>query len=524
MGEFEMTTGFDLSFLREFTKKGTPEESVPSQNTTATTDTSDRRSDSSENDNKEKYRVHCHLPGSRQTALPCALFRRNIIFDKYRAPHVISTAETAAAPQRQTLVFRYPTADRCHLFYGGFCMTPMALSGLKVLEFGEFVSAPYCGRLLAGLGADVIKIEKPGAGDSARQWGPFPQDIPNPEKSGLYLFLNMSKKSITLDVETAAGKKIFKDLVKQTNVLVEANSRKKMKRLGFDYKSLIAVNPSLIMTSITAFGQTGPFRDYRACDLINTHMSGMAFGNPAEGVDDPETQPPLKQPAHTGDFMIGLTSGVATMEAVVGQKRGGPGQHVDISAQEALASVGRQELAFWVGAHMPVTRQKGRKQRGGILYPSSDGWVCIWAGPFMNKLIKMIGDPDWAKTDLFLDNDLRMQHMDEFNALIGAWTSEHTSAQIEQAGIDFGVPCSPVRTPLDVVSDPQLDFRKFFVELDHPVAGTLKYPGAPYKFSASPWTARSAAPLLGQHNREIYGDMLGYSKEDLLRLERDGVI
>ncbi len=403
-------------------------------------------------------------------------------------------------------------------------MSQSALSGLKVLEFSEFVSGPYCGRLLAGLGADVIKIEKPRLGDKARSWGPFPGDVPNAEKSGLYLFLNMNKKSVTLDVESASGQEIFKRLVKWANVLIEDHQPKEMKRMGFDYASLNKINPSLIMTSITAFGQTGPFKDYKSCDLINTHMSGMAFGNPAEGVDDPETQPPLKQPAHTGDFMIGLTAGVATMEAMLGQKRGGPGQHVDISRQEALASVGRQELAFYVGGKIIPTRQKGRKQRGGILYPSKDGYVCIWAGPFMNKLVQMIGNPDWASSELFQDPDERMKHMEEFNALVGAWTSDHTSAEIEKAGIDFGVPCSPVRTPLDVVNDEQLAFRKFFVEVDHPVAGRLKYPGAPYKLSASPWSARSAAPLLGQHNENVYGNALGYSKEDLLKLEQSGVI
>ncbi len=403
-------------------------------------------------------------------------------------------------------------------------MSQQALSGLKVLEFGEFVAGPYCGRLLAGLGAEVIKVEQPGTGDKARSWGPFPQDQPHPEKSGLYLFLNMNKKSVTLNVESAAGKRIFRELVKWANVLIENNERKDMTRLGFDYASLTQVNPSLVMTSITGFGQTGPFRDYRACDLINTHVSGMAFGNPAEGVDDPINQPPLRQPAHTGDFMIGLSAGVCTMSAVLGQKRGGPGQHIDVSQQEALASVGRQELAFFVGGKMTPTRQKGRKQRGGILYPSQDGYVCIWAGPFMNKLVQMIGNPDWANTELFQDPNQRMRHMEEFNALVSAWTSGHTSAQIEQAAIEFGVPCSPVRTPRDVVNDEQLEFRQFFVELDHPEAGRLKYPGAPYKLSGTPWSARTAAPLLGQHNREVYGDRLGYSVADLLKLEQAGVI
>ena len=403
-------------------------------------------------------------------------------------------------------------------------MAQQALSGLKVLEFTEFVSGPYCGRLLAGLGADVLKVERPGTGDKARSWGPFPQDLPHPEKSGLFLFLNMNKKSVSINVETTDGKKLFKELVRWADILIESHERKEMERLGLDYTSLVRINPSLIMTSITAFGHTGPFRDYRACDLINTHVSGMAFGNPAEGVDDPETQPPLKQPAHTGDFMIGLTAAVCTMSAVLGRKRGGPGQHIDLSQQEALTSVGRQELAFYVGGKITPTRQKGRKQRGGILYPSKDGYVCIWAGPFMNKLVQMIGNPDWANTELFQDPNQRMKHMEEFNALVGAWTSEHTSAEIEQASIQFGVPCSPVRTPRDVINDEQLAFREFFVELDHPAVGKLKYPGAPCKFSATPWRAHTPAPLLGEHNDEVLANMLGYSQSDIVKLEQAGVI
>lgn len=403
-------------------------------------------------------------------------------------------------------------------------MGQQALSGIKVLEFSEFVAGPYCGRLLAGLGAEVIKIEKPGKGDESRSWGPFPQDIADSEKSGLFLFLNINKKSVTINVESATGKKLFRELVKWADILVENNPRREMLRLGFDYKTLSRINPSIIMTSITAFGQTGPFRDYKACDLINTHVSGMAFGNPAEGVEDTEKQPPLKQPAHTGDFMVGLSAGVATMAAVVGRKRGGPGQHIDLSQQEALTSVGRQELAFYEGAKMVPTRQKGRKIRGGIVYPSSDGYVCIWAGPFMNKLVEMMGNPDWANTDIFQNDLLRAEHMDEFNALVTAWTSEHTSVQIEQAAIEHGVPCSPIRTVREVVNDEQLAFRKFFVDINHPVAGTLKYPGAPYKLSATPWQVHHAAPCLGEHNQQVYGEILGYSKEEILKLKQAGVI
>ena len=404
------------------------------------------------------------------------------------------------------------------------CEIGQALSGIKVLEFSEFISGPYCGRLLAGLGAEVVKIEPPGVGDKSRSWGPFRHDVPDKESSGLFLFLNINKMSVTLNVESESGKKIFRELVKWADILIEDQTPVEVERLGFNYESLSKINPSIIMTSITGFGQTGPYRDYKACDLINTHMSGMAFGNPAEGVDDPETQPPLKQPAHTGDFMIGLSAGVCTMSALVGRIRGGPGQYIDLSQQEALTSVGRQELAFYVGGRMVPTRQKGRKVRGGILYPSKDGFVCIWAGPFMAKLIEMMGNPDWANTEMFQNDNQRAQHMDEFNALVTAWTSEKTSAEIEKIAIQYGVPCSPVRNPGDVVNDAQLAFRNFFVEMEHPVAGKLKYPGAPYKLSKTPWLAQSPAPLLGQHNSQVYGEILSYNSQDLLKLEQAGVI
>lgn len=403
-------------------------------------------------------------------------------------------------------------------------MNQQALPGLKVVEYSEFVSGPYCGRLLTGLGAEVIKVEKPGLGDKARSWGPFPQDLPNLEKSGLFLFLNTNKLGVTLNIESIAGVKLFKELVKWADVLVENNPPVEMARLGLDYDSLSRLNPSLVMTSITPFGQTGPYRDYKGCDLINTHMSGEAFGNPAEGVDDIEQDAPLKPPMHTGDFMTGLSAAVCTMSAVFARLTNDSGQHIDLSQQEALASVGRQELAFYLCEGTPHTRQKDRKRRGGILYRCKDGYVCIWAGPFLKALVEMIGSPDWANTELFQNPTLLSQYMDEFNRLVETWTMEHTAEEINQAAVAHGVPCSPVRTVEKLVNDEQLAFREFFVEIDHPVAGRLKYPGAPFKLSATPWGIERPAPLLGEHNERVYCKMLGYSKRDLVRMRQAGVI
>lgn len=403
-------------------------------------------------------------------------------------------------------------------------MNRRALTGIKVLEFSEFVSGPYCGKMLANMGAEVIKIEKPGLGDKARSWGPFPKNLPHPEKSGLFLFLNMDKMGITLNPETALGAKIFKELVKRVDLLVDHNPQDEMAEMGLDYDSLKKVNPALIMASISPFGLTGPFRDYRGCDLINSHSSTEAFGNPAEGVDDVEKFGPLKGPMHAADFMSGLTAAVCSMSAILARQKSGLGQHIDISQQEALASVGRQELAFYGVEGSPPTRQKGRKRRGGILYACKDGYVCIWIGPHVPKIVKMMGDPDWSKEEIFINPATRQDFMPEFNHFVGLWTAEQTMKEIDDLAIKFDVPCSPVRSVKDLVEDEQLAYRNFWVELEHPVAGSLRYPGAPYKLSGTPWRAEHSAPLLGEHNDKVYCQMLGYSREDLVRMRQGGII
>jgi crotonobetainyl-CoA:carnitine CoA-transferase CaiB-like acyl-CoA transferase len=302
--------------------------------------------------------------------------------------------------------------------------------------------------------------------------------------------------------------------------LIENNPRREMMKLGLGYRGLKKLKPSLIMTSITPFGHTGPYRDYKGSDLISSHTSGEAFGNPAEGVNDMERYSPLRGPMHAAEFMTGLTAAASTMSAILSRR----GRHIDISAQEALASVTRQELAFCLCEGLYPTRQIGRKRRGGILYPCKDGYVCIWIGPHWQKLVKMMGDPDWAQAELFRDNASRSEHMEDCNRLIELWTKQYTMAEIDRMGIEHDVPLSPVRSAKELVADEQLESRGFFVEIDHPVAGRLKYPGAPYKLSATPWKIRRRAPLLGEHNEEIYNGTLGYSQSELARMRQAGII
>jgi CoA:oxalate CoA-transferase len=403
-------------------------------------------------------------------------------------------------------------------------MNRQALSGIKVIEFSDFVCGPYCGKLLADMGADVIKIEKPGLGDKARSWGPFPQDIPHPEKSGLFLFLNTNKSGVTLNLETAAGIKIFKELLQKADVLIENMPAAEMSRLGLSFRSLHKSNPGLVMTSITPFGQTGPLKKYKGNDLIASHSGSEAFGNPDEGVKDPENDAPLKGANHSADFMTGLTASVLTLSAVIARLSGGEGQHIDLSQQEAVASIGRQQLAYYAVQGLTPSREWGRKKFGGFLYSCKDGYVVIWIGPHYPRVMEMMGNPDWSTEEMFANPLMRNDYIVELNQLITIWTLEHTAAEINDLALAHGVPCSLVRSVKDLVEDEQLAFRQFWQEVDHPEAGKLQYPGAPFRLSATPGKIEKAAPLLGEHNEDIYCRMLGYSRQDLVRLRQAGVI
>jgi CoA:oxalate CoA-transferase len=403
-------------------------------------------------------------------------------------------------------------------------MKRQALSGIKVVEFSDFVSGPFCGKYLADTGADVIKVERPGLGDKARSWGPFLQDVPHLEKSGLFLALNTNKDSITLNLETAAGLKIFKELLKWADVLIEDRLPREMSGLGLGYRAVHKLNPQLVMTSITPFGQTGPFKNYSGNDLIASHSSSEAFGNPDEGVKDPPTHPNLKGANHAADFMSGLTAAVCTMGAVIARQAGGRGQHVDVSKQEAVASICRQQLAYYAVQGETPSRDYGRKKFGGFLYPCKDGHVVIWIGPHYPLVVKMLGDPEWSTEEMFANPLVRNNYIVELNQLISVWTMERTADEINSLAVAQGVPCSRVRSVKDLAADEQLAFRQFWQEVEHPAAGKFRYPGAPVRFSVTPGGIERPAPLLGEHNEKVYCGMMGYGKDELVRMRQVGII
>ncbi len=418
-------------------------------------------------------------------------------------------------------------------------MDEQALSDLKVLEYADFVSGPFCAKLMADLGAEVIKIEEPSLGDAARRAGPFPNDIPHPERSGLFLYLNANKRSITLNPKTLAGANIFKELIKTTDILVENMPPSTMEKLGLDYESLQQPSPRLIMTSVTPFGQFGPYSHYKANDLICCQMSGLAYHTPAGGVDSPEEEPPLKPGGRQSDFIAGSTAATATMFAVIHRRAIGVGQHLDVSQQESIASFLRHQVSYYTydpeGAYLRAFESRVKVRRRGFGYlPCKDGYVINGSREEYQwrPLMELVAGDEWEKDERFKgapngEYDFAtflLEWGETVRSVLFEWTMKHTREEVTAVAQSRGIPIVPCNSTEDLFDSPHLAERGFFVEIDHSETGKLSYPGAPYQLSETPWRVDQPAPLLGQHNEEILCGRLGYSKQDLVRLRESGVI
>ncbi len=394
-----------------------------------------------------------------------------------------------------------------------------ALEGLSVVELGSMVAAPYCAKLLADLGANVIKIEAPGAGDPARHRGPFANDQPNPERSALFLYLNTSKRSITLDATSETGGRILHQLVAEADVLIEDCPPGQLESLGLSYAELSRPNPGLVMTSVTPFGQTGPNRDRRAHPLNLYHVGGYAssFYTP----DKAEVRPPAAGGGYLGEYDAGLTAAVGTLGAVMGRRGTGRGRHVDISKQEAMMGLERVEIARLANDPDPTS---WRPSVGGLL-EAKDGYFLVT--PLENhqwqSFMRAMGDPEWSRAEWCQSEVGRMEHAEEIRPHVVAWAAQLTRDEIYHRCQTEGTPAGPVRNVAEVRAWDQANARGFFVELDHPEAGKHAYPSAPYRLSRTPWVGR-AAPRLGEHNEAVYGEQLGYSPQELAQLAAQEVI
>ncbi len=403
-------------------------------------------------------------------------------------------------------------------------MADGALSHVRVLDFTTHVAGPHCTKLLADYGADVIKVERPATGDTARSMGPFPGDIPHPEKSGLFLHLNTNKRSITLDLKSSAGQKIAKTLAADADLVVENFRPGVMDRLGLGLEALQEVNPRLVMTSISNFGQTGPYRDYKSSDLLVYSMGGEMNST---GLEDRE---PVKLGANVILYQAGSVAAVGSAGALFLSQDDGPGQLVDVSIMETqVGSIDRRMsalVAYQYTGENSVRVPFGASGYPIGVYPCEDGYLEVTGGLiYFPRVVHMLGDPPelleprWYEPESQTDPLLK----DEFEAHFLSWALQRGKHEAWRAAQESGVLSGPLNTMEDLANDEHFNGRGSYAQIDHPVAGNLKYPGRPFVMSESPWEVRRPAPLLGQHNQEILQE-LGYGRDEAVRLRAQGVI
>lgn len=401
-------------------------------------------------------------------------------------------------------------------------MTYSLLSGLRVLEIGSMISAPYCGKLLADAGARIIKLEIPVRGDPARRYGPWPDDIPHPERSGLFLYLNAGKEGVSTNLETPTGRSIMRRLARASDVVVHNIAPSEMDRLGLDYDDLAADNPDLVMASISPWGLSGPWRDHKAYDI-----NLAAAGGISEGLGEADREPLTFGTPEVGYF-AGMAAASSIVMALLARGAHG-GQHIDIAEAETMAGLYNGPEALMAVYQWRVTRRTGHHALD-FPYPNcilrcKDGHIFVGSpeGRQWGRLLQIMGNPEWSQEQR-LRNRTQMNNLyaDEVDGYVEEWLADYTKAELLEIALENRIPLAPVRTYDEVRADPSL--ADLFVVIERDDTGPISYPGPPYRLSDADVQAPSPAPTLGQHNRPILCDELGYSPEELVKLYQTGII
>ncbi len=409
------------------------------------------------------------------------------------------------------------------------------LGGYRVLDLSNELGV-LMGKMLGDMGADVIKIEKPG-GDPMRNIGPFYRDIPDPEKSLYWFTFNTSKRGITLDIEKRDGQELFKKLVKTADFVIECFEPGYMDGLGLGYEALEKINPSIIVTSLTPFGQTGPYAHWKSYDLTTTALSGLQW------LCGDQHVPPVRFTTQASHFETSVQAVAATMIAHCWRGLTGEGQHVDVSAQEALHITTDTAQQAWYLEHYLYIRGGGARYNPPrkCLYPCKDGYFLRFSPEdlpaFLDWFDEVIGiDPEvkaeylkeWdeaAKSGVSLQVRWGVDKMNKFFDDTSGLLMALTKKELYEGAKARHFGWSPVNTVKDIVESEQIKVRDFIVELEHPELGeTIRYPGVPCKLSEAPLKLWRRAPLIGEHNGEVYEKELGLSKEELVFLKQAGVI
>lgn len=381
-----------------------------------------------------------------------------------------------------------------------------ALDGIVVVEVGGFVGAPYAARSLADLGATVIKVESPG-GDPSRRHGPFPNDLPHPEKSGLFCLLNANKLGVTLDLTRASDRERLDGLLSSADALVEDLHPDDAETLGLSPADTAARFPRLVHASVTTFGHSGPWKHFRGHAL----QAGAA-GAASIVIGEPR-RPPLALPCSQPDFQAGINAAAGVMLALIERRASGKGQHVDVAAADVMAFFGGITSPLYTATGLEWERAGHRASGSGGFYPytilpTRDGYLCMItrSGQPWKKFIDALGAPAWSAEPRYRDRAaLGRLYPDEGDALLAPLLGERTSADLQEMCRRLAIPFAMVRSTAEVRACPQLGARGFWVTVDREHTGPLTYPGAPWRFSKTPWRIRRPAPTLGQHNAEVFG-------------------
>lgn len=398
-----------------------------------------------------------------------------------------------------------------------------ALDQMRVLDLTQFEAGPSCTELLAFLGADVVKIEHPEWGDMGRALA-----TDKPGEDGYYfMLLNANKKSITLNLKSPKGREMFFKMVEQADVVVENFSPGVMERLNLDYETLKQVNPMIIYATIKGFGTYGPYSEFKSFDMI-AQAAGGAFSvtGEADGL-------PMKPGTTAGDTGTGLHAAAGIMAAYIDRMTHGRGQKVEVSMQDAVVNFCRVKLreTYTTGKGASRTGNRTPRTAPANLFPCKPGgpndYVYIYVMPttqsMWDNLLKVIGRDDLLHEERFADITTLYLYNDEIEAIVSAWTKQHTKYEVMQMLGMAGVPCGACLDTKEVLEDPHLRTRGMIVDVEHPTRGTFPMPGCAVQLSASPVEVKPS-PLLGQHNAQVYQEWLGLSEDELRTLRDQGDI
>jgi formyl-CoA transferase len=395
-----------------------------------------------------------------------------------------------------------------------------ALEGIRVLDLTQYEAGPSATETLAWLGAEVIKIEPPGGEPARRAFSERP-DV----DSVFFCLLNANKKAVTLNLKSERGRRMFEEMARTADIVVENLGPGSMERLGLGYEALSRANPRIIVASVKGFGSVGPYAGYKSFEMIAQAMGGvMSLTGAPDG-------PPVRAEAGLGDTGAGLHAAIGILAALVQRQATGAGQRVEVAQQDVVVNLTRIHFReHYLGTH-PVPRRGNRSPAAAPsnLYrcrpfgPNDYVFVHVANTEMWRALARAIGQPELADDPALADQAGRLARVEELDALVEGWTGKRTKHEVMETLAGAGVPCGAVLDTAEVLSNEHLRERGMIVDVEHPVRGRMAIPGSPIRLSASP-TEVTRAPLLGEDNAEVYGRLLGYGEADLAELRRDGVI